>query len=198
MHKVSLDKKQPVTLKIANFFGALGYLSLLLEWLWVFGLLLYPQVKNLSFILPDSAPAQKPQPSLTTIDSTFALIIGTVVTMLCLLLIIYTIYRVPREIAKTSSRAAHVAASTVIPSLTRHKHISKKESKRLTFAVVSYLKAAAIILPLLVCVIIPDTLTLSKQIISIVAVFIAAWAIADFGIQLAFAKIAKLDTSKIW
>lgn len=196
MHKVLLEKP-PVALKIANFFGAFGYMSLMLEWLWVFGLLLYPYIININFMLPDNTPEAPPTPP-AAIDSTLALVLGAVVTVLCLAVAVYALYSVPRSIAKTGARAARLTANTVIPTMTHHRHVSKKESKRLTFAVVCYLKAAAIAIPLFACFIMPDTLPLSKQIVNIIAVFFAAWTTINFGVQFAIAKFAALNTDQIW
>lgn len=197
MHKV-MPEKPPVALKVANFFGALGYLSLLFEWFWVFGLLLYPQLKNVNFMLPDNTPAPTPAAPPFTVDNHLALIISVIVTIFCVLLIIYALYQVPRSIAKTGSRAAHIAATNVIPAITHNRRIGKNETKRLAFNVVCTLKAVAMVLPLFACLFIPNTFELPKQIIGIVAMFFAGWVTANFVAQISIALFTKLDTEKVW
>lgn len=196
MHKVALQKP-PLALKFANFFGTLGYMSLLFEWLWVFGLLLYPYAKKFNFILPSNEPASPPAP-LFPVDSTLALIVGIIITALCFAVAAYALYSVPRSIAKTGSRATHIAASKFIPTITHHKHISKKETKRLTFTTICSIKLVATVLPLATCLVLPESAMLAKQIVSIVAVFFAFWVVVNFGVQLIITKITKLDTYQVW
>ncbi len=196
MHKVALQKP-PIALKFANFFGALGYLSLLIEWLWVFGLLLYPYAKDFNFMLPSNKPVTPPAP-LFTVDGTLALIIGIVITVLCFAVMIYAFYNIPRSIAKTGSLATHIAASAFVPTISHHKHISKKEAKRLTFSMTCYIKLAAIFIPLVACLAIPNSTILSRQIVTTIAAFFAFWAIIDFCVQIITTKLKKLDTDQIW
>lgn len=196
MHKVAL-KKPPLALKFANFFGSLGYVSLLFEWMWTFGLSLYPAAKYFEFLLPDKSPLPTPEPYFTA-NSTVALVVGGIITIICLGLVAYALYAVPRSIAQTGARATVVAARTVMPALTHHRPVSKKAKKRLTFLVVTYIKVAAIALPLMVYLFVPEFTMLSKQIVGIVAVFFAAWAAVNFGVQLSITKLAKLNSDLVW
>lgn len=196
MHKVALQKP-PLSLKVANFFGTLGYLTLLFEWFWVFGLLLYPSLKNIPLLLPEKAPQTQHAP-LFSINPTLGLTIGAIVTVLCVVMVIYALYTVPRGIAKTSSRVTRQAVAVVIPTIVHHKPISKKESRRLTFTAMIIIKIAAITVPLVGCLVTPVVSGLSQQIVAITALFFAFWVVFHFGIQLAITKIAKLNTEQIW
>lgn len=196
MHKVELEKPS-FSLKAANFFGALGYLSLLFEWFWVFGLLLFPLVGKIRFIWPEAAQPVQHAPMFTT-STPVALAAGAVVTVLCLAVVAYALYTVPRSVAKTGSRATRVAAKAFIPAIVHHKPVSKKTARRLTFAVVCYIKAAGIILPLLTCFAIPGTGELSRRVIMVAALFLAFWAVVNFSIQLVITKLSHVNSDKIW
>lgn len=197
MHKAD-SKKPSLALNGANFFGALGYVSLLFEWLWVFGILLYPLAKGWNFALPPTDTPATPPPPLLTINGTVAFIIGIIVTAACLALVAYAFFSVPRTIAEGGAQVTRRAATAFIPVITHHKPVSKKRMKRLTFKLVTSLKALAIAIPLAVCAAVPTFAVLTQQIISIVALFFAAWAFVNFGVQLAITKVAAVDTEKVW
>lgn len=196
MHKV--DRTIPsFALKTANFFGALGYVSLVFEWMWVFGLLLYPAAEYFKFLVPAKAPTSNHEP-LFVIDGTVAMIVGGIITVLCLGMVMYAFFAVPRSVAKTGARVTRITANSVMPTITRHHPVTKKVKKRLTFIVITYIKATVITLPLLVSLFIQGYPSLPGQIISIVAAFFAIWALINFAVQLAVTKIAKLDTNQVW
>lgn len=198
MHKVAL-KKPPLALKFANLFGAFGYMSLFLEWLWVFTLIFYPLAKHLNFMLPSKAPIQHAAPApLFTANATLSLVIGGIVAVACLALVIYGLYSVPRDLAKASSRATHQVARAVLPAITHHKPLSKKQTRRLTYATMNWLKLAAILLPLLAYTVAPGFPVLSKPVVGVIACFFASWAVVWFGIQLTIAKVTHCDTSAVW
>ena len=195
MHKVTLQNP-PFTLILANFFETFGYLSVILEWFWVFGLILYPYLNNLK-LMPPSEATHPPEP-LFAVNSTVALIIGIIAILFCLAIVIYAAYAIPRDVAKTSSQVAHNAAKTLVPTITHHKRLNKKEYKRLSYVTLNVLKFIAVIIPLLTILIFQPSSGLPANIIAILTTFFAACAILNFGLQTTIAKLAKLDYEKIW
>lgn len=198
MHKVG-QQKPPIAQKIANFFGAMGYLSLLLEWFWVVGLLLQPLIVSGTFnwlITPPTAP-QTPQPTYS-IDPTIGLIIGIVTTVLCLAVTVYALYFIPRSVGKTGAAVTQLAAKNIAPAITHHKPISKKRAKRLSYQIVTALKFILIALPLFVAFCIPQFAVFTKNIVLTVTLFCAALAVVNFCAQLLVVKVRRLNTDTIW
>lgn len=198
MHKVE-KQQSPHAQKAANFFGVLGYFSLLIEWAWVSCILLYPHLINgdLQWMLPASNPSPA-APMAPTPASPVTMLIGGIITLLCLGIVAYVIYTMPRAVGKSGAKITHKTAATVVPVITRHKKIPKKLMKRLTFNTILCLKLFAIIVPAIVATAIPSSPILDSSVVLIVTFFLAFWAFVNFSVQTLIAKIAKLDTELIW
>ncbi len=197
MHKHA-TAKPPITQKVANFFGAFGYLFLVMEWMWAGVIVAYPLITTgkLEWLVPAHSTPTTSTP-IMEIDPTLGMIIGVVVTILCIALTVYALYTLPQSVAKTGSRAAHNVAKAIVPAVI-HKPIHKKRIKLLTFQVVNALKGVAIAVPAVACLVTPEFSALSKDISLIIVCSLAALALINFTVQITIAHATKLDLAKIW
>lgn len=186
---------------LANVFGALGYISLLLQWVWTALVIGTPIVasdffKNAFLPKESSVPAEAlsmnvPEP-IGIIFMFLAIIFAIGVT-------IYAVLAVPRNIARTGQRLTRSSAQVIIPHVTHHKHISEKRRKTLLERITWSIKIGLTILPAAALGFRPDEMIgLSHGVIIGVGLFCAVATVLWFGLQFIVAKVAKLDSRQIW
>lgn len=195
------DKKQHKTFatNVANAFGFLGYLSLLLEWVLAICIIAYPFVQNggLDWIVPAHNP--EPTPTMVPIPaSPLTLVVGIVATIVSLGIMVYAIYKLPQAVGKTGAKVTHKAARVIAPVITKHRKLPKKALRLLTFRTVIAIKVIAALLPLAVVVAVPTFLVLSKDIVVVITTFFAGVALVNFCIQYGLTKLKSVDTTAIW
>lgn len=198
MHKVALEKPS-FSLRAANFFGVLGYITLLIEWVWAICLLAYPMIKsgNLDWIMPAQSPT--PSPVATPAPANGAtMVIGIVITIICICITVYALYTMPKTVGKAGAHLTHKAADSIVPAITHHKQVTKKNRLKITFRAIIGVKLAAIVLPVMAVIIVPTFAVLSKDIVLLSTFFIASWALFHFAIQVAITKLAKLNPDEVW
>jgi hypothetical protein len=160
-------------------------MSLTLQWLWVFVVGLPPLVKSgaLDFV---SAP-QKPVVPVTHTpsipQSPVTLILVAVLTIAILVLAVYILIRIPKTIAKTGEQLIQQTSQVVLPVLTHHKALPAKKrrvlSRRLRLAVQIVLS----LIPIIVCLMLPDFEELSKAVASTMAIFLGIISLLSFSIS---------------
>ena len=199
MQEARQKVRQPA-LSIANFFGAFGYIAIILLWLWVGGLLLYPSIQNGSFDWLGPQPSSTtPAPVLPHSPSTgVSMVVGVIVLILCLVVMAYSVYAIPKSIGKAGAKATRGAAESLVPVATHHKPISKKAKRTLTARMVLGIKIMAILLPLIAVAITPSFAVLDKQIIVVTTLVIAVYGLLNYLVQYALAMASKLDPSALW
>lgn len=198
MHKVALEKPT-LALKAANFFGVFGYISLLIEWVLLICIIAYPAIKNgsLNWIMPAKNPT--PAPIINPAPANdVTMLVGIIITVICLGIAVYAIYTIPRSIGKVGAKITHNAAATVVPALTHHRKITKKSRLKLTLRTVTVIKLTMLILPLAVVLVVPSFTALSKDVVMLTTLFMASWALFNFTIQLTLTKFAKLNPDQVW
>lgn len=195
------DQKQHRTFatNVANTFGFLGYLSLLLEWVLVICIIAYPFVQNggLDWIVPAHNP--EPTPTMAPIPaSPLTLVVGIVATIVSLGIMVYAIYKLPQAVGKTGAKVTHKAAHVIAPVITKHRKLPKKALRLLTFRTVIAIKVITALLPVMVVVAIPTFLVLPKNIVVVITTFFAGVALVNFCIQYGLTKLKSVDTTAIW
>lgn len=134
---------------IVTTFGAFGYLSCALQWLWL-GVLFLPRLLDSHapslFLPPPSDMGQAPSFDLGG-PSLLMTAIGIGVTFVVLLLTVIVLARLPLGIAKTGNKVAKTAAETVLPVVTHHKKVSAKKRRMLTVRIIKAIKLLLVLLP---------------------------------------------------
>lgn len=181
--------------KPSNFFGGLGYISIIGQWLWTIALVLPTLLENESFkqfILPDqSKPSQSP---VTVFDenSLFMIIVAAAVTVIVLLVTIVILVRLPIALVRTSQKTVTTAADAIIPTITHHKPLSKKKRAVLTARIRLYIKLALSIIPLLPLLFISSgSVGLDPWIALLIGAILAIGSLLWFSIQYGSAKLLK-------
>lgn len=196
------NKKQTAARKIANIFGALGYLNVCFQWLWSFMPPLYLLVENDSFrriVTPQ--PTSKPESTTSGFElpGFVEIIIIIVAIIFTLCITIYALYVVPRTIGRAGQKAVQRTADVAIPAITHHHKISKKERSRLRLRITWGIKGVTILLPMVIAFFIPSTLVGLEQVVYLtVCVIMMCLSAIPFIIQFAIMRVAKISSDKIW
>lgn len=138
---------------LTNFFGTLGYIACVAQWLWA--LTLYSNV--LLPFLHSVTPAPKSTPviihhaaSATNMVSMVALfVIGSIITIGIIALCIWLIIKTPSTITKTASKVVHETAETIAPIVlhVQHKKDTVINHKKTTSTIRLVVKLLFIIIP---------------------------------------------------
>lgn len=184
---------------LANTCGTFGYLSCLLQWLFV-SLLYLPllldnkQLKG--FLLPE--PVQQPAHVVTaSAPSPFLIGIAVVFTVLMLFFTLFLVLRAPIAIAKTGRNITKKTAEAIVPLVVHHP-LSSTKKRLLTVRLIKLIKLVIVILPLLislsalfVSVALPIDVTL------FVSAFLAIGSIVWFSLQYICAKALNVQLKNL-
>ncbi len=191
------------TRRLANIFGAFGYLSCIVQWMMVFAILVLPLMESegVRDIFLPSAPAT-PTPSkiidLPPIVQQL-LLIGAVI--LSLSVIIYAFIAIPRAVGKAGRTVTHEAAKVVVRQVehVQSRPLTKHQQKSLIERFTWSIKLLLVILPPLL-LLLPVTLRygLTHEHVLILGAFTASVSLLWFGIQYLIAHFAKLDERDVW
>ncbi len=197
-------KKQKISKIFANAFGALGYFSCALQWLWVVMLYIGYLFTIVSLTIPtDTIPEiDAVIPVNAHINPTWTIVLAIVLTVFMVAVAIYSMIKMPATMAKTSKNIAHLAADAAVPLIIKasHKKTTKKLRIKLTARIIFVIKIAIIFIPILLTII--SRYTSQPQIDYLVSVTIilalAIFSIFSFICQYALAKFSNVRVSELW
>ena len=120
---------------IPNIFGTFGYLSLAIQWLWVFVIFIPPLIANptiKSFITPEKTD-QAVAPSFTiNADSLLMTIIAVIVTLIVLGITLVVLVKLPLAIARVGQKSVETVTSNFVPIVSHHKPLSPAKKRIIT------------------------------------------------------------------
>ncbi len=178
-------------------FAAGGYIAGVLEWTWLAALCM-PSLLSSDVLKPMQQSAPKTVEYVSHSPSLFDTILVAVVTMSFVALTAYIMWRLPRMLTKTASKALHVSTDFVIPKVVHKKRIAKKRLLVISTRTLWLLKLVFVALPpLLTARLALADIPLQPMIIWTVMGFLAACACVLFGLQWFVASIFKLDYTKL-
>lgn len=189
--------------RIVNILGAIGYLFLLMQWMWLVVTVLVPiamQPGVRDLFLPNTEPrpervieAQQPLS-----EPAQWLIFGGAM-LFALGATLYAVINVPRAVGKSGQRITQTVAKRAIPVITQHKKITKRRERNLIEKITWGVKAAAIAIPTFLLIIPPgEVLELDHAVAAIFGGLLAGCSIAIFGLQFLLAKVWRIDSRLIW
>jgi len=181
---------------LVNFFGALGYLSITLQWILVF-IVNFSFIESLALLMGSSTDKQyqvvEPSAAVNSEPNLTLIIFGVIVTVAMVLLSVYLFVKMPSMIAKAGKKAVHGVAQHTVPLILKaqHKKDTKKNSRFLTPHLVAVIKAVLIITP---AVLIYMSQSLGDKILSFdIAMYASLWlagvSLVLFVFQYVLAKI---------
>lgn len=183
--------------RLANFFGASGYFWMALQWLWTVIVVGYPLLgADISWLVPKSAgPA--PAPVAISMPEPILFIFVGIVVVTSIAITIYALVMLPKNIAKSGSKASSKTVEALIPIITKNKTLPKKKRRLLSARIKLYFKLFAIVLPLALVLFFNNS-TLGNDVVRIVSITLADLSAVNFIVQYATAKLTKKDFSLLW
>lgn len=187
--------------KFANFFGVLGYITIIMEWSWISALYLPLLIENdsvRSFLLPSKDATQPAVTATQNEPSLLLMILALIITAFVIIGSAILLIRLPMKVAKTSHKAAEKTAIAAIPVLVHHKKVTKKKKKLLTARIIAWLKLIAIILPLVALAgMLVIKLQIAHDLFILVTVSFALVALISFMAQYSIALWKKIPSDKV-
>jgi len=185
---------------LINTFGTFGYISLVLQWLWV-SVLFLPQLLKTEpvkeFFMPPASINPAPSFEFHT-PPLLATVLAIIITIVVLVVTIIVLLRLPTTISKTGKKTTLKAAETIVPVLTHHKKLTPKKKRKLTVQTIRILKFTLTLLPFLLLLLVAFIPTsLSDAIVIFVGALLALGTLAWFSLEYAFARILKIDPLKL-
>jgi len=201
---VNKTNKVNLKTKISNLFGAFGYLSCSLQWLWA--VLLYFSLINALFLFVKSNDAvevvDKAQVIASPSSDISVLIFSAIIIVVMLVLTIYVIIRIPSTIVKTSKKVVNETAEGLTPLLLKvqHKKDTKKRHLKLSSRLIFVIKGILIIAPLILSLL---SRLLSQQMVDysvavVISLWLAGFSIVFFCLQYLLAKLFAIRMRDLW
>lgn len=179
--------------RLVNALGALGYLLIIAQWLWLI-MLLMPWLLSLDTIVQTTAPVREttlqPNPSSSWLG------LGILITIIVFAITLYLLSKLPRTVTKHSAHVVHTTTEAVVPILLPKKKVSKKQRAELSAHVVFGLKILLTIVPFFALY--GATMTrppLSEYIIAVVGFFLLCMSLFFVVLQRIVAHVKKIDYS---
>lgn len=194
--------KGKIKLKVANSFGALGYLLCLLQWFWATVLYLSVIQTVATITTPDTHPqvVQYPTPEVTLPGPVLWITVG-IITVTMIAVTIYAFIKAPAGAVKVSSNAVHRTAANVAPAAIKAQH--KKDTKTLRMKITPQL----VLIFKLLLIIIPVGLTFAslflkeQQVSYVIAIAIGAGlallTTVSFTIQYILSRLFRLKANEL-
>lgn len=188
----------------ANTVGAVGYLLIVLGWLWASILVLTNTgiLDNLESE-PQAASHSVPRLPEFTLPEPVTVIFLVIIVTLMIVATIYAIFKTPVEAVRQSSRVARTTAIKITPQKSHktNKPIPAKERKLITARLTFYIKLALTLIPLLVVggltIFTHSELSLDPHLAVMISGVISILAILLFAAQYLIAYIFKLPLERL-
>lgn len=190
---------------LANFFGGIGYMFLILEWMLV-ALAYFYWIQSLSFV--QDFKNHNPVPVAPVVDSPsndgslIYLIIGGLITAFMLGLAIYAFIKLPSMVIKATKRVVHTSAEFTTPTAlhVQHKKDTKKNRKMMTPRLVLIFKGVFIILAA-VLMLLSQLLPVQKLEFSLMLIsglWLLGFSVLCFMLQYVLARLFRVDARRLW
>ncbi len=189
--------------RFVNALGALGYGSLLIQWLWTIVTLVLPLIITSDLLsrvfLPSEPTSQLPTTPTTATPGVFDIAVAIGAVIFALGACVFAIYLAPRGVGKTGQKLSHKGAAVVVSHLPHKTPLSLQKQKSLIERVTWFVKIVAALLPLgLLLIPVSNTLGLTQSMVQVIGVFCAVMTLCWFGAQYLLAKAFKLPNRIIW
>jgi hypothetical protein len=187
--------------KLTNAFGALGYLGVVVQILWLgvtFGApyLMTSGAKDLFLPRGASEPVAAAPVALPAFVEIGFIVLAVVFSVG---ITVYALYAVPRTVGKYGKKTVTKTATSTLPVITHHKPISKKQERQLLQRLTWGVKALFVLAPLLINLFpLHESLELSRSVVVAVAVVLAIWSTALFTLQFVVSRHKSVQPKQTW
>ena len=174
--------KRRIRRLLAQIFLGIAYLSVTLQWLWVLATGLPPLISAGVFdsLAPPAPVEQTVVPHSSVEFSPILAVIAGVITLVFLLLTVIILVKLPKTIATSGDKMVHRATEVVIPVITHRKQLPAKKKTELSLRIMMTLQLVLLLVPLVASFFIPALQTLTSQIITTLAIWLATISIVCF------------------
>lgn len=188
--------------RIVNTLGSLGYVSLIIQWVWMIIILGMPIMVSDGFrdlFLPNRTSTPVPTASIS-IPEPIAILFLILAVIFTIGVSIYVIVAVPRAVGRTGNTVTKTSAQVIIPKITHHKKISEKREKTLVERITWSMKIGATAIPVPALMVPPpsDLISLPQDVVTGVGLFCASLTVLWFGAQFVLSKFFSLRPQDIW
>lgn len=159
-------------LAIANFFGTLGYISLLIQWVWTVLVLAYPYIMSGAFEnwlnslqARQSTHIPAANPTDFGVAAPLVTVVVVAVTILIVVFSIVALARLPKNISKTGVKITHSTANAIIPAIAQSQELPKSKRRKLSLQLVATTKFILTILALALLLFAQPIVQLSPRVI---------------------------------
>lgn len=190
---------------VANFFGALGYTSVVMQWLWLCATLVIPFIASTEakqLFLPTN-PAERPTPpaeASAALPEWLQLVFFVLAIVFTIGVVVYALVVIPRSIGKAGKAVTQKSAAVVTQHVTHdRKKITKKQRRKLTEYITWSMKLGLLLVPALAALIpTGGALGIDHIFVLLAALFFAGWSLAMFGVQYAIVKLRRIAPEFVW
>lgn len=187
---------------IANTAGAVGYLLVVLGWLWatVFLVTSVEFLENFTQNRQTESYSELTLPTMSIPDPV-VVIVAIVVTVVMVGISVFAVYKIPAESIKQSSRVTKSSAENLTKLVERSKPLLVKKHQLLTRRLIVYIKLALAIIPTLIVaglvLFTPNDMQLSPGLAMMITAGTSLLALVFFATQYLAARLLKVPTDKL-
>lgn len=201
---MNIKAKTNLKKNIVNFFGAFGYLSCAMQWLWAIALnfILIKALASLISPTPNRPIINKAPVVANSSPDIFVIVFGIIITVTIVLLTIYILIKIPSTIVKTSKNVVHKTAENITPIVlqVQHKKDSKRNRIKLSFRIILFIKAMLVVIPLIFSFTSQFT---EKQMIDFhisiqLGLWLAGFSVIFFAFQYILANLLLVKKQDLW
>ena len=172
---------------VAQIFLAVAYVAVTLQWLWVLTIGLPPLIETGVFdSFSPPKQVEQPAPGQTAEPSPVLMVVAGVITLVFLAITIIVLIKLPKAISHTGDALVHKATIAVVPVITHHKKLPAKKQRVLSRQITIGVQLTLVAVPLLISFFLPPIQTITSQIISTLAIWLATISVACFVISWLF------------
>lgn len=189
---------------MTNFFGAVGYASCFIQWLWVVILYSNLLMSFVSIIAPnqDNEVVKTTSAVANASPSVAVMFMGVVVTIAMIIFTIYILVKIPSTIVKASKKVVHGAAENAVPLVLKiqNKPDTEKRRKKLAPKLILIIKVILIILPVILSFLSKfiDNQTLEFNIAMYVSAGLVIISALFFVFQYSLAGLLSVKKQELW
>lgn len=192
------DERNDKKIELVNFFGAIGYISSCLGWIWAL-------IQYINHIFPLLETNEQliiiPVKTIPTETGIGPIIFGSAVAILMIVISIFLIIKIPGMISSAGKKIVQSTADKAAPFIIKsmHKRVTKKAKLKLSAKLKFVLKILIVLLPVIISAltIFSDKQELEYLIVITVSMIIAVFSILFFATQYISAKLFIIDAKDI-
>ena len=197
-------KKSQVPRRVANVFGALGYMSCVIQWMMVFAVLVLPVMENDSFrdlFMPSGSTHSTSAAGTVELPPILQQLLVVVAVIFSVSVTVYALVAIPRSIGKAGRRVTHRTAEVAVQQIShiQHKPLSQKQQKTLAERLTWTIKLLLTLIPLALLLIpVTPRFAVTHEYVLVGGAFCGAVTLLWFGIQYIVSRFARLDPRDVW